>query len=307
MGIMQGLGQCITAGVMLAFVGGVIGVAFFGGTAHDAAIGALIGGAIAVLSSLFGVCLGGGRRKSAETGTIVSVTADSQPGGPSSGDAYVIIDFQGRQRRLKLSPAQALDFAHNYRAGDKGEASFSGDTLLDFTPVSAAASGRKKAGNVVYISYARGSDRERNTATYLIEVLETAGLQAWIDRSDVLPWDQPGAELLEKIRLADYFIPLLSREYLTSEWCLREFETAARARLPMRPIRVLPGELVPPPYLEEAFEQNAADALYIDIASHDAPHQMRELAQELGRGRATKAGAPAPASGSQSPPLAEAG
>jgi hypothetical protein len=96
------------------------------------------------------------------------------------------------------------------------------------------------------------------------------------------------SELVERIRRSDFFVPLLSRPYVTSDWCLREFETAAEARVPMRPLKISAEPLTPPPYLKDLYERMAGEPVFLDMHSRRAPARLRQMAEEMAGSRGEK-------------------
>lgn len=131
------------------------------------------------------------------------------------------------------------------------------------------------AGVKVFISYAHGEDPEGQMAEYVAEVFAASGLDPWLDRQALQPGQKLRSELVERIRQSDFFVPLLSRPYVTSDWCLREFETAAKAQVPMRPLKISAEPLIPPPYLKDLYERMAGEPVFLDMHSRHAPARLR--------------------------------
>jgi hypothetical protein len=272
--------------VMLAFgaiAGLVAGVAVSNGKGDAPVAGALIGAGIVVLIWIARGARHGVAKATApaDLGTIVAIHSQPPPGAPWYHHTYVLVDIQGKRHKLKLSAAQAQEFSAKYSVGDVGRITRSGKQLIDFAPATPAAPVRDKTGIHAFISYAHGMDQEGQMAEYVAEVLETGGLEAWVDRDEVRPGQPLRAELVKKIQACDYFVPLLSRAYMASEWCLREFEAAAEAGIPMRPIKITEERLVPPPYLKKLYEEKAGEPVYLDITARHAPQKLREMAQEM--------------------------
>jgi hypothetical protein len=290
MRVFAALGRLIERVVTLALaaiVGGVIGGLVVPKDGEGVAIGAVVGAALVVLkwivtSAYRGVAK---RTKAAELGTIVAISSQAPPGAPWYHHTYVLIDIQGKRRKLKLTPAQAREFSEHYSEGDVGRISYSGKQLLDFTPATPTNPVRERTGINAFLSYAHGKDQEGQMAEYVAEVLETAGVEVWVDKTEVRPGQQLRADLVKQIKESDYFVPFLSKEYMASEWCLREFETAAEAGIPMKPIKITDGRLVPPPYLKKLYEEKAGEPVYLDIASRHAPQKLRELAEDMAQRR----------------------
>lgn len=292
MGVFASIGHLIERLITLAFaagLGAIIGAVVSGQNqpGEGAVAGAVIGAGLVLLKWIIGGAYRGVARRtsSAELGTIVAVTSQPPPLAPWYHHTYVLIDIQGKRHKLKLTPAQARQFSEKFSEGDVGRVSYKGKHLIDFAPVTPAAPVREKTGIKAFISYAHGKDQEGQMAEYVAEVLETAGLEAWVDKTDVRPGQQLRADLVKQIKESDYFVPFLSKEYMASEWCLREFETAAEAGIPMKPIKVTEGRLVPPPYLKKLYEEKAGEPVYLDITSRHAPQKLRELAEDMAQQR----------------------
>jgi hypothetical protein len=125
MRVFAALGRLIERVVTLALaaiVGGVIGGLVVPKDGEGVAIGAVVGAALVVLkwivtSAYRGVAK---RTKAAELGTIVAISSQAPPGAPWYHHTYVLIDIQGKRRKLKLTPAQAREFSEHYSEGDVG-------------------------------------------------------------------------------------------------------------------------------------------------------------------------------------------
>lgn len=76
----------------------------------------------------------------------------------------------------------------------------------------------------VFISYRR---KDVEFAKQLYQIFKALGREAWIDWEDIPPGSTDFTEDIAKgIRGADAFLPILSPEYLTSEYCLGELRHA---------------------------------------------------------------------------------
>lgn len=279
------LGRLVERAITIVFValaGGAVGV-FLGQSEEFFAIGAVVG---AVLGLVIGIARAARRTAAAKgsagrIGTIVAITAEAPPGAPLHHHTYVLIDDQGKRRKFKLTPEQARTFSQRFAMGDVGRYTAAGSTLASFDTVSASAPVRPKTGVRVFISYAHGADQEGQMAQYASEVFASSGLEPWLDRTEIKPGTRLRDELVQRIEEAQFFVPLLSPDYLASEWCLKEFEVAAQAGIPMRPMKIVEGTLVPPPYLKSLYETRAGDPVYLDLTSRDAPRRLREMAEAM--------------------------
>jgi hypothetical protein len=261
-----------------AFVGFVLSQ-----DADGALAGAILAGLLVLLVRIIraGIRARARRAGAGEIGTLLDIIKEPPPGAPWYHHTHVLIDIKGKRHKLKLTPEQAKTFSERFAIGDVGRVVVSGKGLADFVPATPAAPVREKTGLKIFVSYAHGRDQESQMAEYVAEVLETAGLDPWLDKSEVRPGKKLREELVTQIRHADFFVPLLSPEYMTSEWCLKEFEAAAEAGIPMRPVKISEGRLVPPPYLRKLYEQKAGEPVYLDMTSHHAPQKLRELADDM--------------------------
>jgi TIR domain len=286
MSVSFSIGRFVERIVILFFAalgGAVVGVWLSPKGGEAIVPGAVIGASLVLLKWIVGGARRGVAKRSgpAELGTIMSITSQPPPGAPWYHHTYALIDVQGKRRKLKLTPEQAREFSEKYSEGDVGRIAYSGERLLAFTPVTPTAPVREKTGIKAFISYAHGNDPESQMAEYVAEVLETSGLEPWVDRSEVQPGQQLRFDLVKQIRESDYFVPLLSKEYMASEWCLREFEIAADAGIPMKPIKIKEAGLVPPPYLKKLYEEKAGEPVYLDMTSRHAPQKLREMAEDM--------------------------
>lgn len=286
MGVFSGIGRLIARVITLGFAGGAgafVAALISNGQNEAIAAGAAIGAGVVLLKWVIGGARRGAAKHAgpADLGTIVSITSQPPPGAPWYHHTYVLVDVKGKRRKLKLTPGQAREFSENYSEGDVGRIACKGKRLLAFTPATAAAPIRNKTGIRAFISYSHGNDPESQMAEYVAEVLETSGIEPWLDKTELRPGQQLSSDLVKQIRKSDYFVPLLSKEYMTSEWCLREFETAAEARISMKPIKITKSRLVPPPYLKKLYKKTAGDPVYLDMTSRHAPQKLRELAEDM--------------------------
>ena len=269
----------------------VIGAAIVGGMgsgAEDAVIaGALMGAGLVIaywiLAGLFRRIFR--RVGKNELATIVDITSEPPPGAPWYHHTYVLFDVRGKRRRLKLTPEQAKYFSDHYSVNDTGHLVWSGKKLIEFglptaerPAVSVPFSGKRRR---VFISYAHGDDPGGQVAEYLEQVFSAAGLDTWVDRKELEPGDKLRKRIEQQIRGADYFVPVLSVAYMTSPWCLNEFELAADAAIEIIPVKITAGRLLPPPDMQRLFEQKAGEPLYLDLSARGYLNELRELAARM--------------------------
>ena len=151
MGVFASIGRFIERLITLAFgagLGAIIGAALSSPNqqGEGAVAGALIGAGLVILKWIVvGAYRGVAKRTGpAELGTIVSLVSQPPPLAPWYHHTYVLIDIQGKRRKLKLTPAQARQFSEKISEGDVGRVSYRGKHLIDFVPVTSTAPVREK-------------------------------------------------------------------------------------------------------------------------------------------------------------------
>lgn len=269
-----------------------IGAAVLGGM-QGGGEGALVAGAMLGAGLVVGLWILRGlwrrmfrRAGKSELATIVDIASTPPPGAPWYHHTHVLFDIRGKRRRLKLTPEQARTFAENYSINDTGHLVWAGKRLIDFALPSAArpavaeshSGGRR---NRVFVSYAHGNDPSGQTAEYLEQVFNAAGLDAWVDRNELQPGDRLRTEIVEQIEQADYFVPILTPDYMSSPWCLNEFQTAAEAGVTIIPVKTTPGRLVPPPDMRQLFADQAGEPLYLDLTARGYLDELRDMAARM--------------------------
>jgi TIR domain len=124
----------------------------------------------------------------------------------------------------------------------------------------------------VFISYSR---RDTETVEKIVARLETEGIEAWIDREDIVPGKQWRKQIVEGIDTADAFILHLSPDSGASRNVLKELNLAEEALDPY----VLPIKLKDMPIPDEMRYQLAGDqfaAYYLD-----SDKAVREVIAEI--------------------------
>ncbi len=112
----------------------------------------------------------------------------------------------------------------------------------------------------IFISY---SSKDRAQAEQLTELLASAGLSVWIDRSGIVGAEQWATEIVEGIRACATFLLLLSPNSIASENVLRELSLASEKRK-----RVLPVD-IEPTVLPSSFEYPLAGLQRVPLAEFD--------------------------------------
>ncbi|XP_059659570.1 disease resistance protein L6-like [Cornus florida] len=73
----------------------------------------------------------------------------------------------------------------------------------------------------VFLSF-RGPDTRETFTDYLYTSLKDAGVRTFQDNNDLRIGEEIGPELLEAITQSKISIPIFSKDYASSKWCLRE-------------------------------------------------------------------------------------
>ncbi len=272
---------------IFAAIGGALMGGMNRGNDEAIAAGAIMGAGLVLAYWLLGGLyrLMFRRRGKGQLATIVDISSEPPPGAPWYHHTHVMFDIRGKRRRLKLTPEQAKHFSQNYSVNDTGHLVWAGKKLIDFKLPSAEqpAAPVPKSGrrHRVFVSYAHGDDPGGQVAEYLEQVFNSAGLETWLDKKELTPGDQLKTKIIEKIKRTDYFVPVLTADYMTSPWCLNEFETAADAGVAIVPVKTTAGRLVPPPDMQRLFEDKAGEPLYLDLTSRGYLNELRELAMRM--------------------------
>jgi hypothetical protein len=131
---------------------------------------------------------------------------------------------------------------------------------------------------MVFISYAH---EWSDDAAYLAQLFQTEGLSVWYDRAKVRVGDQLTHEIEKAIRDSTYFVPLLSQDYWNSEWCIREFELAAKSNLKILPLKVSAGDLVMPPHIQRLYRDQLGEPIFLDMRGRNQASQLKDLARRM--------------------------
>lgn len=126
----------------------------------------------------------------------------------------------------------------------------------------------------VFLSY---TSEDKAFARHIAHALSAHAITVWVDQYEILPGDALRAKIVEGIRRSEYFIVLLSRASLRSNWVTRELEVALEhnaeaARRRIIPVRIEDVDL--PPRL--------ADFRYVDL-SRDFESGIAEIVRTITR------------------------
>jgi hypothetical protein len=73
----------------------------------------------------------------------------------------------------------------------------------------------------VFLSH-RGPDVKKHFCTFLHEALERAGVHVFLDEKDLKPGDEAWPTMKDALQDAHIKLPVLSKGYIESQWCLDE-------------------------------------------------------------------------------------
>ncbi|MFO7877404.1 MAG: toll/interleukin-1 receptor domain-containing protein [Desulfovermiculus sp.] len=116
---------------------------------------------------------------------------------------------------------------------------------------------------------------------FLQQFFQSYGLEAFLDKSELSPGDKLRKELEGKIKESHYFVPILTPAYMSSSWCLREFEIAAEHDVTIIPIKTTADRLVAPPDMREIFNEKAHEPKYLDLTSRGYLDELRQLVDKM--------------------------
>jgi hypothetical protein len=269
-------------------VAGGVGIAAFAVSENALRDGAILVGVLAALFTAWLLFRRGrrrGRGRDATVGapaTVMAIDHLPRPGAPWYYWTYVTFDRKGERIRLHLGKRQALKLADTLSVGDVGILTHAGDKLLEWRePTSEEPLPRESPASTrprVFLSYAH---EWADDARYVSEFLASRGLDVWVDRSQLRFGDQLDQELKRAIQDSDVFVPLLSTEYWTSEWCVDEFEIAAQAAGKVIPIKVSDELPAMPPHIRTIYREKLGDPVFLDLRGRNPVAQLDTLARQI--------------------------
>jgi hypothetical protein len=164
----------------------------------------------------------------------------------NQGERSTSVLFESRGKRIRLSlGADQLHWMLNHAApGDTGLLSYRANFIHEWQthPANAAQAPHIQ----IFLSYSRAWKED---ADYLRQFFESKGMRVWKDDKRLEIGNNLTREITSAIDAATYFVPLLSPEYWSSEWCVSEFEHATMRGIMILPIKVSAGMLSVPPHL----------------------------------------------------------
>ena len=217
-------------------------------------------------------------RKKRTSATIRRIWHSPPPGAPWYYWTFVLFEAQGQTIEVKLSKRQAKKFVKTYSEGETGHLAYAGKDLVSWETISPEKPLRQRSNVRVFLSYAHEWSED---AEYISQVFSSHGLNVWLDKGALRTGDKLNKKVLEGIKDADYFLPLLSPEYFASPWCIRELEVAADEGVQVIPIKVSEGNLVLPPHLRQLYQERLGEPVFLDIRRRDPSTRLAELATQM--------------------------
>lgn len=218
-------------------------------------------------------------RKVTVPATIIRVEKPNNITQPELFWTRVIFESRGKRIQIRLTPWQVNDgFADKYHVGDTGVLTYAGDRMYNWKPPTPEAPIVDARHRTVFISYAHEWAED---AEYLAQYFQQAGLNVWFDKTQIRTGDRLTDKIKEAIQRSTFFMPLLSPEYWTSEWCIQEFELAANAGAKIMPVKVSAGELVMPPHIRRLYREQLGEPVFLDMRGRNPVAKLRDLAQQM--------------------------
>jgi len=219
------------------------------------------------------------RKRVTVPATIIRIDIPNNISQPILYHTKVKLESRGKRIDITLTPEQVnAGFIDKYTAGDTGMLSYSGDRMYNWLPPTPEKPIVDVRHRTVFISYAHewGEDAE-----YLAQYFRQAGLKVWHDKREIRIGDRLTDKIKDAVRDATFFLPLLSQDYWNSEWCIQEFELAAKSGGKFIPIKVSAGELVMPPHIQRMYRDQLGEPVFLDMRGRNPVAQLRELAKQM--------------------------
>ena len=217
-------------------------------------------------------------KKKQTPATIRRIWHNPPPGAPWYYWTYVLFEARGEPIEVKLTKGQAKKFVKMYSEGETGHLVYAGKSLVSWEKVSPESPLRPQSEVNVFLSYAH---EWSDDATYISQVFRSHGLNVWLDTGELRIGDKLGNRVREAIQSADYFVALLSPEYFSSPWCIRELEAAADEGIEVLPIKVSEGDLALPPHIRNLYEGKLQEPVFLDIRRRDPTAKLADLAAQM--------------------------
>lgn len=210
--------------------------------------------------------------------TIMRIWCDPRPGAPNDYWTYVLFDSRGERIRIHLERKQVADFIGNNSEGDTGQLTYSGDRMHEWQ---VAAPGKEldfAKGLSAFVSY---SHDWREDAEFVAQFLRNQGMKVWLDTTVLGPGMQLADSVADALGSSDYFVPLLSADFWSSEWCIKEIEAALDRGITVMPVKVTDEPLAVPPHLREKLGGVLDETVYVDLRGRNPIQQLRDLVHSM--------------------------
>jgi hypothetical protein len=218
-------------------------------------------------------------RKKTVAASIVRIEKPNNITAPEIFWTRVTFESRGKRIQIRLTPWQVNDgFADRHQVGDTGMLTYAGDRMFKWKPPTAKAPIVDARHRTVFISYAHEWAED---AEYLAQYFQQAGLSVWFDKTQIRTGDRLTTKIKGAIQQSTFFLPLLSPEYWTSEWCIQEFELAADARVKIMPVKVSAGELIMPPHIRRLYREQLGEPVFLDMRGRNPVAKLRDLARQM--------------------------
>ena len=215
-------------------------------------------------------------RKRTVPGTIVRM---QQVQNFVDQEGHVAFDSRGETIPIRLTMYERKSFFGRNAEGDVGTLTYRGNWLVKWklaTAENPVLSGIETP--LVFLSYAH---EWKDDARYVAAYVGARGVRVWFDEERLTVGDALDKNVIQAVESADYFIPLLCRDYSLSEWCIRELETAIEADRKILPVKVESGELVMPPSIDRLFKADLGDPVFIDLRKRNPHRQLNQLIKTM--------------------------
>lgn len=202
-----------------------------------------------------------------------------QESNMADSDVYVLFDNRGKKVKIRLNVYQIKSFLSRYSEGDVGRVTHRGAWLVKWRPASIARPitvGTEHG--IVFLSYAH---EWKDEAKFVAKYLGSRGVNVWLDEDRLDIGDALTERVIKTICDADYFIPMLSQDYFLSEWCVRELETAVKAKCKVLPVKVEDGELIMPPNITHLYKKDLGDPVFADLRKKNPHGQLNQLIAKI--------------------------
>ncbi len=218
-------------------------------------------------------------RRKEEAATILRIDSSWMFSKVDHHHTYVTFETNKRRVRLHLTPKQAFEFFDNhYAVGDTGILTYSGEHMYSWLPHSAANPMKVARDVSAFISY---SHRWGQDAAYVARFLQGKGLRVWFDNDQLRTGQSLTREIRQAIEQSNYFVPLMNNEYWTSEWCVREFETAISLKKSIIPLVVSNEPMVMPPHIRNLYNKQLGEPLFLDLRGQNPIKGLTAIADMM--------------------------